>query len=380
MAGPARRLPEPAAGLMVAQEHAHEDSTRLPLIDALKAGASQLIVLHHLAFYGPMSDAVRKVLPAPLDWLSQHARIAVQLFLVVGGFLAARSLAPNRRLVARRPLILVWRRYLKLALPYLVALVLAIAAAALARHAMAHPATPDAPTPGQLLAHALLLQDILGLEALSAGVWYVAIDFQLFSLLLVLLWVARGADANAVGLLLVAGFAIASLYHFNRDAAGDAWAPYFFGAYALGALAFWASAKHCSPHWTWAIGAIAAGALLLDFRTRLAVALATAMLLAIGRRNGLIEAWPRTKCLDFLSRISFSVFLVHYPVCLVVNTAVTNLHPDNPVVNALGMLAAWIASIGAGWAFYRAIEQRVVGSAGATATRATISPPPTQSR
>ena len=31
-------------------------SKRLPLIDLLKVIASQLIVLHHLAFYGPMSE------------------------------------------------------------------------------------------------------------------------------------------------------------------------------------------------------------------------------------------------------------------------------------------------------------------------------------
>ncbi|MEY4755596.1 MAG: hypothetical protein RJA34_494, partial [Pseudomonadota bacterium] len=29
---------------------------RLALIDALKAIGAQFIVLHHLAFYGPMSD------------------------------------------------------------------------------------------------------------------------------------------------------------------------------------------------------------------------------------------------------------------------------------------------------------------------------------
>ena len=29
----------------------------MPVIDLFKAVASQLIVLHHLAFYGPMSDA-----------------------------------------------------------------------------------------------------------------------------------------------------------------------------------------------------------------------------------------------------------------------------------------------------------------------------------
>ena len=63
--------------------------TRLALIDAFKAIASQLIVLHHLAFYGPMSDVAQDLAPALFAWLSQDARIAVQLFLVISGFLAA---------------------------------------------------------------------------------------------------------------------------------------------------------------------------------------------------------------------------------------------------------------------------------------------------
>jgi len=54
--------------------------TRLAFIDALKAVAFQLIVLHHLAFYGPMSDHAYPLAPALISWLSQDARMAVQAF------------------------------------------------------------------------------------------------------------------------------------------------------------------------------------------------------------------------------------------------------------------------------------------------------------
>ena len=37
------------------------------LINVLKAVAAQLIVLHHLAFYGPMADLARPLLPATID-------------------------------------------------------------------------------------------------------------------------------------------------------------------------------------------------------------------------------------------------------------------------------------------------------------------------
>ena len=60
-------------------------TSRLPFIDALKAVAVQLIVLHHLAFYGPMSDHAYALIPDLISWLSQHARAVVQVFLVIGG-------------------------------------------------------------------------------------------------------------------------------------------------------------------------------------------------------------------------------------------------------------------------------------------------------
>jgi peptidoglycan/LPS O-acetylase OafA/YrhL len=67
----------------------------VPLIDLGKALASQLIVWHHLAFYSPMRRVVDPLAPALFDWLADSARLAVQLFLVMAGFLAARSLMPD---------------------------------------------------------------------------------------------------------------------------------------------------------------------------------------------------------------------------------------------------------------------------------------------
>lgn len=68
-------------------------------------------MLHHLALYGPMSDWTRQLAPGRVGWFSQHARIAVQIFLVVARFLAARSLASDGVLRSERPLTLLWHRF-----------------------------------------------------------------------------------------------------------------------------------------------------------------------------------------------------------------------------------------------------------------------------
>lgn len=46
-------------------------------LDHIKAIACLTIVCHHLAFYGPMTDVLRPVLPALLQWLDVYGRMAV---------------------------------------------------------------------------------------------------------------------------------------------------------------------------------------------------------------------------------------------------------------------------------------------------------------
>ncbi len=217
---------------------------RLALVDAFKAVACLVIVLHHLAFYGPMAHRAAELAPALVAAFAQHGRLAVQVFLVVGGFLAARALAPRGRLVAVSPVRLLARRYARLAIPYFLAAALAVAGAWVARGLMDDPSVPASPSAAQLLAHALLLQDVLGFDSLAAGLWYVAIDFQLFVLLVAVLWLGTRfgggrAGGEWLGPVLVAALGCASLFFFNRVAALDAWAPYFFVSYAMGAIVYW---------------------------------------------------------------------------------------------------------------------------------------------
>ena len=338
--------------------------SRLVFIDFLKAFASQLIVLHHLAFYGPLSDVAMELAPTLIGWLSEYARIAVQVFLVVGGFLAARGLAPTGTLVESRPMMLLLRRYLRLAPPFIAALGLAMAGAALARVWLDHDSIPGAPSATQVLAHVALLHNILDVDALSAGVWYIAIDFQLFALLVLVLWAARGIVGSgnagaAISRAMVFSLALASLFYFNRNAEWDIWGLYFVGAYGMGALAFWASDRSRSP-WRLGLVAVAAiAALVVDFRLRIAVALVTALVLGIARRTGWMERCPEFRPVTFLSRISYSLFLVHFPVCLVVNAAFTRYAPETPVVAALGMGVAWLCSLLAGTLFHTYVESRV---------------------
>ncbi len=360
-------------------------------IDALKVIASQLIVLHHLSAYGPVADTLSQSAPVLMGWLYDYARMAVQVFLVVGGYLAAASLTPGNPLKhalkpplkrAHSPLHAVLKRYRRLVLPCLAALVLAVASAALARHWMDEAFVPAAPTWAQSVAHVFLLQGLLNHDALSAGVWYVAIDFQLFVLMTLLMWLGQRRHrtpntdqsigpglAQTMVLGLVLSLMLVSLFFFNRDPAWDNWAIYFFGAYGMGAAAFWAGGSRRPALHLGLLMVTGGVALTLEFRERIALALAVALLLGLWRWGRSSPDWRHVlhlksqilppvlpRLLHQLGQSSYALFLVHFPVLMLGNALFVKLGLSGPVAAAWVMLACWATSLALAQAFERWVE------------------------
>ena len=338
---------------------------RLRYIDFLRAIAAQLIVWHHLAFYGPLSDVAHPLTPRLLDGLHYHARMAVQVFLVIAGFVTAAHIEGLQGVCIRSFLQQVARRYRRTGGPYLVILALAIAANALADHWMDHRSISAPPGVAQLLAHVFYLQDILGYQALSAGIWYLAIDFQLFALVLALAgltrWLARALAlrSNAAATLTratLATLAVASLFWFNRDGGFDPWAIYFFGAYFLGMLLRWALAGVLAYAYLWGYLALIMVAVVIDWRARLLVAALTAVIIMFAAHRQILQHWPKSPVIAYLGQTSFSLFLVHFPICLVVN-AWFSRYDLAPGEAWLAMLLAYGASLAAAAVFYHLVEQ-----------------------
>ncbi|QXZ08478.1 acyltransferase [Comamonas sp. Y33R10-2] len=355
--------------------------SRSALLDCTKGLACVAIVWHHLAFYGPMSEVAHPAIPGLLDWLYEYARMAVQIFLVIGGFLAAASLAPQGLARFDSPWAKIGKRFVRLLVPYAVALVVTIVVSAAIRPWFDHESVSADPDFWQLIAHALLLQGIVGEESLSAGVWYVSIDFQLFAGTVLLLagvrWVQRWAfarwDAAAVARywpwavtgaqsLVVLG-AAASLLVFNLDADLDVWAIYFMGAYGLGMMAFWAvAADQRTTAWAWAllIAALVFAALAYEWRDRIFLAGAAAMLLIVCMRTDAIARWKGLEPLRRLGEISYSVFLIHFSICLLVNAVVNHFWHDSVTAAVVGIPFAFVLSLTAGYALYQLVERHVV--------------------
>lgn len=336
---------------------------RLPLLDLLRAVSAHVIVWHHLLIYGPLSEAAMPLFPMFAEFLIEHGRNAVQVFLVIGGFVTANSLSKRQELRMKDAWAIIRRRYVRIAGPYLAVLLIAVFANWLAARWMDDESVSAFPTIPQFLAHTVFLHDILGYEALSAGVWYLAIDFQLGLLALALWWLSqRIASVSRVSPLVAVQFLIwplagASLFWFNRDPQWDLWAWFFFGSFALGLIASWTVSQKL-PRWSfWLYAGLMALALAWEFRPRLAVGLATGLVVFASGCSGWLAKFPTSRVIQFAGASSYSLFLIHFPVCLLVNAWLSQTVPGSPRLSLLGLWIAYGLSVLASIAFYFGVER-----------------------
>jgi peptidoglycan/LPS O-acetylase OafA/YrhL len=336
--------------------------SRFAFLDLMRVLAAQAIVLHHLAFYGPLSDHAYPLAPGSIDWFYDYGRLAVQIFFVAGGFCMAGCMA-RRAPESRRAFAgIVIERYARLGLPYLVALLVALAANEIARAYSGHPSISPRPGVGQFIAHLFLLHQVLGYDSVTAGIWYVAIDLQLVALTSFVYLLARRffpARGMAVARATLLALGLASAFLWNRSPRLDDFGIYFLSSYVLGMAAAWTSDGRLSK-------SVFAGyllamllALAVDFRPRLALAAACALLFLLATRVAWLERLASSAPIRRLVPITYSLFLIHFPICLLVNTLWSASLPPDPRLALLGLAVAFGLSQAGGFAFYYLVEKHL---------------------
>ncbi len=324
------------------------------LIDFLKVFAALFIILHHLSSYGQLAEDARHFLPGLMTWLFEYGRYAVQIFLVMGGYLAAQSLTRKSDIKNPRTVLkLIFNRYLRLFAPYVVALLVTILCAWIARFWVQDEFVGESETLGQFLAHLFFLQGILGLDSISAGAWYVAIDWQLYAVLALMLGMFPGFRSLIwVSTILI----VTSLLYFNRLSSYENYFIYFMGSYGLGVLAQLAK-NHADP----VVNRLArifltiVGVVILVssfhhlwMRNILAYLVAIALIIWGGRAyKDEKHAKMHKLVLSILwgSRRSYCAFLLHFAFILVANTIyiASGLSLQNNGLIAVGFMLATLA-------------------------------------
>lgn len=329
---------------------------RRHFIIGLRAVAAVIIVWHHFALYPPLRDWAAPVLGPLLEWLGEHAR-ATQVFFVVGGYVMALSMSGrNWRLPTLGGYVV--QRYCRLGLPYVAAMGLVCLAYLYGQDWLPEEVTGAPATLPQVLAHLLFLQGLLGYEQLSAGFWFVCINIQLALVYALGLWLRDGLGSGRVNVPMLLGWPLAaySLFHFNLYAEWDGWWLYFFPYFFMGVVIHHAlhRARSALPFWLYALLLVVA--MGFEWRWRLLSALLVGTLLWHSEWRGWGARWPRHPALLGLGKISYSLFLVHFPVLVLVGALWARLGFNTPDLAVLGLVLAFVASLGAARLFHRWVE------------------------
>jgi peptidoglycan/LPS O-acetylase OafA/YrhL len=352
------------------------DGSRILLIDGIRAGAAIAIVWHHFAQYWPVSETAQPILYRALTQVHDYARVA-QVFFVISGFVMAKTMSIRHWTRGEFGRFLA-HRYCRLGLPYLAVIVLAMVACAIGRGWLPDELIGPPPKLSQLLAHTIFLQDILGYGSMSAGLWFVCINFQLGLLYALMLWMRDTlAQSKTAGnwkkLPLAAGFllSLCSLFYFNLHDSWSVWCVYYFGEFFLGVLAEAALRDPAMRKWFAGYVMIVAAALAEHWRWRLATSTCAGLLLYFSELRGARQMWSANGVVSYLGRTSYSLFLVHYPVLLVV-AAVWMRMGWNSTSQIIGGLAiAFVASLASASIFYRFVEE-AAGRLSRTTKRAAL--------
>jgi Predicted acyltransferases len=290
--------------------------------------------------------------------------MGVQVFLVIAGFVTAYSLR-NTKITETFFGNFFLRRLVRLGVPYWVVVLLVAILNYFVVSLSGDLSLSGRITWLQLLSQLTFLQDIAGYPNISAGLWFVGIALQ-WSLTFILLFgaadrVSRNRSPGARGewIMLLAFFlppAFLALFVFNLESSMDKWIIYFFHMPVLGALAWWTLERRLPAAAFWAYTAMLLAGVAFCFRTEVVIAvIAGVTLYRAGQSRGIHE-WLSVRPLKYLGRISYSLFLVHYPSGWLVTNVGYRITGNNPHAAVLWLALAILASIGAAHVLHVFVE------------------------
>jgi peptidoglycan/LPS O-acetylase OafA/YrhL len=345
---------------------------RFVMIDGLRGVAALAVVFCHIMVpeICHFSKAVASALPPSVPSLLRHGDLGVEVFFVLSGFVIAHSVR-GRQLTFAFAGRFALRRAVRLDPPYYIAILISIALWAYFLPLGLRRVFDDVGgTPG-MLANMIYAQDLLGFVSPVPIAWTLCLEVQFYLAYIGLVWLSQsvGARLRRPGInkqdssetpalarvlvfwpLLVLSLCLwyPRLHRFD-----------FFGAwfrFFLGVTVYWVFIGQLSRGW---LVAFAAALLVLAasfWDTRGLTALATGLLIDWAGRAGGLPTWLSSRWIQFLGRISYSLYLVHIPLGIgFANILWSCAHQSTQVALACAV-AAVTASLTASWLMYRIFE------------------------
>ena len=318
------------------------------------------VLIFHIAEGGQIA-ALQAVLPAWFNLtIFKFGHFGVPIFFVLSGFVIALSIGDDRvtlRYTGRFAL----RRAIRLDLPYWASIAITLAFVAV-KVRMLPQANIRIASPAEILAHMFYLQELLGMREINAVYWTLCFEIQFYLMFCALIGVAQGfrrTDADQRPLAIV--FTLAALVSIIwplvpalqlRGLALPNW-----HGFLLGAFVYWSLKARMATRWfaVYAIALLGVFAITRDRFTIVCVTTATTILL-VGRADKL-RSWLSGATLQFLGRISYSVYLLHLPIVGASFFVLNRLLPRTPLMDLLAGLIVVGVTCSAAQLFWWSVER-----------------------
>ncbi len=337
---------------------------RYHLIDGLRGIAALLVMLHH--FYnqtaGSIRDAMAAILPRPVEWVIERGAAGVDIFFIISGFVIALSVGRSR-VTPRYFGNFALRRSLRLDPPYWTAILLSLAIAIIGDKAMKRPIVP--PTWDGFLANIFYLQNILKYPSLVFVSWTLVHEIQFYLLFIGLLALAQRVGRRArrddpAPLGWFACFGLTGLASLSWPSGGprfqQAWCIETWYLFSAGVFCYLLFSKKIGPWLGLAYLGPVGLVLLRNHDPYSANAALTIALLLIASRAGGMQGWLKAAPLQYLGRISYPLYLIHWPIGnLLLNLGAKYQHGSTALGIAM-FLGACAISLLAAEALHRLVE------------------------
>ncbi|WP_372894467.1 acyltransferase family protein [Stieleria sp.] len=294
-------------------------------------GAAALAVVCCHFFVPEMSSiatTLNSIFPDPIPTLARHGDLGVEVFFVLSGFVIAFSIG-NQRISGRFAANFALRRSIRLDPPYLTTLALSMLLWAAYLPGGLMECYERSHEWKGMLANAFYLQDVLGFPSTIGVAWTLCLEIQFYLVYICLFslsqylsdsWGTSGqfnrlnSDASQTALLITfLPFAVASVYWWNTNLSDfsvfGSWHRFF-----IGVLCYWTYSRQISsPIFTAFIVALA-GLAIHSGDLRAGTAVVTALLIHLAGRTGHLSTALSGPWLQYLGRVSYSLYLVHIMV------------------------------------------------------------------
>jgi peptidoglycan/LPS O-acetylase OafA/YrhL len=283
---------------------------RFVFVDALRGVAALWVVVFH-AYGKNLLPMTGYRFPEPIHWILNNGHLGVYIFFVISGFVITHSMR-GAQVTPRYLGNFALRRSLRLDPPYWATIVAMIVLSHLSNNLQNDHAKLPLPTWDSVVAHVFYLQAFLGYPHIVGVFWTLCYEIQFYLTLAILIGVWQWQRETLpsrwvlfVPLWLISALCIAGVLHPTLALFVYGW-PYFF----VGVVLNWVHNREVRPA---AFGIVVLATLaLVPFAPAKALAtLATGIAIYVVSVQGWLESLTLGRVLQYLGRISYSLYLVH---------------------------------------------------------------------